>query len=53
MLDWDRTSAFCLTPSSNGVTIRRSDIPGAGVTDADYEAFRSKIAKELLEWRDP
>jgi predicted AlkP superfamily phosphohydrolase/phosphomutase len=53
MLDWDRTKAFCLTPSSNGVTIRRREAGGAGVGADEYEAFRRKIAEELLAWRDP
>jgi acyl carrier protein len=53
MLDWDRTSAFCLTPSSNGVTIRRGEQGGAGISEADYGAFRSRIADELLAWREP
>jgi predicted AlkP superfamily phosphohydrolase/phosphomutase len=53
MLDWDRTVAFCLTPSSNGVTIRRAEAGGPGVSAADYEPFRRKLADELLAWRDP
>jgi predicted AlkP superfamily phosphohydrolase/phosphomutase len=53
MLDWDRTTAFCLTPSSNGVTIRRAEAGGAGVPAGEYEAFRRRIADELLAWRDP
>lgn len=53
MLDWDRTSAFCLTPSSNGVFIRRAEDGGAGVPADRYEAFRRQIADELLAWRDP
>jgi predicted AlkP superfamily phosphohydrolase/phosphomutase len=53
MLDWDRTIAFCLTPSSNGVTIRRAEAGGIGVSADEYETFRRKIAEELLAWRDP
>jgi predicted AlkP superfamily phosphohydrolase/phosphomutase len=53
MLDWDRTTAFCLTPSSNGVFIRRAEAGGPGVRAEDYLSFRQKIADELLAWRDP
>jgi predicted AlkP superfamily phosphohydrolase/phosphomutase len=53
MLDWHRTTAFCLTPSSNGVTIRRAEAGGSGVSADEYEAFRRRIADELLAWRDP
>ena len=53
MLDWDRTTAFCLTPSSNGVFIRRAEAGGPGIRAEDYESFRTKIADDLLAWRDP
>jgi predicted AlkP superfamily phosphohydrolase/phosphomutase len=53
MLDWERTKAFCLTPSSNGVTIRRAEAGGFGVRPEEYEPFRRRIADELLQWRDP
>ncbi len=53
MLDWDRTVAFCLTPSSNGVTIRRGENGGPGVRGDEYAKMRRKIADELLAWRDP
>jgi predicted AlkP superfamily phosphohydrolase/phosphomutase len=53
MLDWERTKAFCLTPSSNGISIRRAEAGGFGVSQDEYEAFRRQIADELLQWRDP
>jgi predicted AlkP superfamily phosphohydrolase/phosphomutase len=53
MLDWARTTAFCLTPSSNGVTIRRAEAGASGVSADEYEALRRQIAQELLDWRDP
>jgi predicted AlkP superfamily phosphohydrolase/phosphomutase len=53
LLDWDRTTAFCLTPSSNGVFIRRAEAGGPGVRPEDYESFRQRLADDLLAWRDP
>jgi len=53
LLDWDRTTAFCLTPSSNGVSIRRAKAGGPGVRPEEYESFRQRLADELLAWRDP
>ena len=40
-LDWERTTAYCATPSSNGITIRVARKPGeSGVAAADYEGIR-------------
>lgn len=53
-LDWERTTAYCRTPSSNGITIRVARKPGeAGVAPADYEAFRDRLISDLEELRDP
>jgi predicted AlkP superfamily phosphohydrolase/phosphomutase len=53
-LDWTRTRAYALTPSSNGIWIRRAEAPGApGVPPAEYEAFRRRLAAELLAFRHP
>jgi predicted AlkP superfamily phosphohydrolase/phosphomutase len=53
-LDWDRTAAYCPTPSSNGVCIRVASQPGApGVAPNEYEAFRDRLMRELLEYRAP
>lgn len=53
-LDWKRTLAFCPTPSSNGIVIRkRSKKFPNGVPAEEYEAFREKLIADLLELRDP
>jgi predicted AlkP superfamily phosphohydrolase/phosphomutase len=47
-LDWSRTTAFCPTPSSNGIRIRVAGEPGApGVRGRDYEAFRERLIADL------
>jgi len=53
-LDWERTSAYAGTPASNGVCIRAPGPPGENrMNRAEYLAFREKVAKELLDFRDP
>jgi predicted AlkP superfamily phosphohydrolase/phosphomutase len=55
LFDWKRTTAYALTPSSNGIFIRKKssgwDKPGA-IDPADYNAFREQLRKELLSERD-
>src|SRR3546814_1413333 len=37
-LDWSKTTACCLTPSSNGINIRVAEKPGdPGIDPKDYE----------------
>ncbi len=53
-LDWSRTRAYALTPSSNGIWIRRAAESGApGVPGSEYEAFRRQLAAELAAIRHP
>jgi predicted AlkP superfamily phosphohydrolase/phosphomutase len=53
-LDWDKTTAYCRTPSSNGINIRVSGNGGrAGIAPHDYEAFRDRLIKDLEDLRDP
>lgn len=53
-IDWDRTTAYVRTSSSNGITIRVSDGPGRpGVPPAEYKPFRDRLAAKLSEFRDP
>lgn len=54
LIDWSRTTAYALTPSSNGIRIRRAgpDHPG-GVPAGEYAAFRDRLARELLDYRAP
>jgi len=53
-IDWNRTSAFALNPSSNGIFIRRADGAGSpGISVEEYEDFRARLVKELLALTDP
>jgi predicted AlkP superfamily phosphohydrolase/phosphomutase len=53
-LDWSRTTAFCPTPSSNGIVIRVADAPGKpGVPPDEYEAFRARLIADLRALRGP
>lgn len=53
-LDWSRTRAFCPTPSSNGIVIRKqSEACPAGVAAAEYESFRETLIAQILDLRDP
>ncbi len=55
LFDWKRTSAYALTPSSNGIFIRQKngtwDKPGA-IDPSEYHAFRERLRKDLLAERD-
>jgi predicted AlkP superfamily phosphohydrolase/phosphomutase len=54
LLDWERTTAYASTPSSNGIHIVSDRQTGAtGVPAEDYERFRSQLVDELLTYTDP
>jgi predicted AlkP superfamily phosphohydrolase/phosphomutase len=53
LLDWERTTAYARTSTSNGIYIRVAKEPGQTGVPADrYEAFRNKLIEELKEVRD-
>jgi predicted AlkP superfamily phosphohydrolase/phosphomutase len=53
-LDWTKTTAYCRTPSCNGITIRVARNPGeTGIAPADYEAVRKQLIRDLEELKDP
>jgi predicted AlkP superfamily phosphohydrolase/phosphomutase len=53
-LDWSQTIAYCRTPSSNGINIRVAREPGqTGIAPQDYEATRSRLIRDLEDFRDP
>jgi predicted AlkP superfamily phosphohydrolase/phosphomutase len=53
-LDWERTVAYCRTPSSNGINIRIARNPGdPGVRPQDYEATREALVRDLEALVDP
>lgn len=52
-LDWSKTTAYCRTPSSNGITIRVATSPGEpGIAPDDYEAFRNRLIRDLEAFQD-
>ncbi|MEM7740982.1 MAG: alkaline phosphatase family protein [Pseudomonadota bacterium] len=53
-LDWEKTKAFCPTPSSNGIVIRLAEEPGdPGVPIEDYYDFRQKLIDDLMAFEHP
>jgi predicted AlkP superfamily phosphohydrolase/phosphomutase len=52
-LDWSKTVAYCRTPSSNGITIRKDTNGSGGVKPENYEAIRERLTRDLEELRDP
>ena len=54
IIDWKKTTAYALTPSSNGIYIRVSKAPGEpGIRPEEYESLRSGLIDSLLAFRDP
>lgn len=52
-LDWEKTKAFCPTPSSNGIVIRQQSAQNPnGVAEDEYEWFRDKLIADLLAMTD-
>jgi predicted AlkP superfamily phosphohydrolase/phosphomutase len=52
--DWDKTRAYALTPSSNGIYIRKAKDPDEpGVPPGEYESFRNELMTSLLAFTDP
>jgi len=52
-LDWEKTVAYCPTPSSNAIFIRVAREPGQpGIAPADYPAFRARLIEQLYALRD-
>lgn len=53
-LDWEKTTAYCRTPSCNGITIRVAREPGqTGIAPEDYEKFRGRLVRDLEDLKDP
>jgi len=54
LIDWKKTAAYCLAPSSNGIYIRVAAEPGQpGVAPAEYAGFRRRLIDDLLAFRAP
>ena len=52
-IDWEKTTAYCPTPSSNGIFITPRGLNGAGVSPDGYYAFREALAEKLKHFQDP
>lgn len=53
-MDWAKTTAYCRTPSCNGISIRVAREPGeSGIDPKDYEKVRSRLIRDLEEFKDP
>jgi predicted AlkP superfamily phosphohydrolase/phosphomutase len=54
MLDWTKTKAYAATPTANGIFIPvNRDGQSAGVSPAEYPAFRERLIADLRAFRDP
>jgi predicted AlkP superfamily phosphohydrolase/phosphomutase len=53
LLDWDRTTAYARTTTSNGIYIRVAREPGqTGIPPGEYHSFRRRLVEELKAIRD-
>lgn len=53
-LIWENTTAYCRTPSCNGITIRVArNSSETGIRPEDYETFRDQLIRDLEDLRDP
>jgi predicted AlkP superfamily phosphohydrolase/phosphomutase len=50
-VDWERTAAYCPTPSGNGIYFSLPQ-PGRGA-ERDYQSFRQQLIASLLGYTDP
>jgi predicted AlkP superfamily phosphohydrolase/phosphomutase len=53
MIDWQNTTAFAATPTSNGLYINVARDGAPGVPESEYSAFRERLMADLLAFKDP
>lgn len=53
MIDWKNTLAFCPTPSSNAIYVKKASSSAHGVADSEYLDFCMNLRQQLLSYRDP
>ncbi len=54
LLDWEKTTAYARSVTSNGIYIRKAGRPGENSVPAEeYDAFRRKLSEKLLAIREP
>lgn len=52
-IDWDASTAYCPSPSGNGIYIAPPTAEGKGIAASRYESFRRELMERLLQFRDP
>lgn len=53
MVDWRNSVAYCPTPSSNAIYVKRANGSSPGVKSAEYLEFCLRLRQQLLDFRDP
>lgn len=53
LLNWEKTTAYVFTPSSNGIRIQVSENGSPGIRPEEYENFVRKLSDELREIKHP
>lgn len=54
MFDWENTTAYCMTASSNSIFVKVDhDGSGDGIRPEDYPAFCYDLERKLLAYRHP
>lgn len=53
LIDWKNTIAYCPTPSSNGIYIKKATALNRGVKKEDYRQFCQSLQQQLLDYRNP
>lgn len=53
MIDWKNTIAYCPTPSSNAIYVRKAGDSSFGVKPEDYADFCLTLKQQLLDYQNP
>lgn len=54
LLDWEKTTAFAATPTSNGIyVVVNENGNSGGIRPSEYQSFREKLRRELAEVHSP
>ncbi len=52
-IDWSKTTAYCPTPSGNGIYITPPSAGAGGIPAERYQSFRRELMEALLRFTDP
>lgn len=53
LIDWQNTIAYCPTPSSNGIYLKKATALSRGIPKEDYHQFCYDLKQQLLDYRNP